>query len=171
MRFKPASRPCPASSFESNTMNAFCRFICFFFVSAVVWAAEIELPANIKAEVQIVRGERDGYWEKVLLVSFPEVRRTLSTSDGLIEARAALNHAGHPLLWNKVSMQFMGQDGRGGKAYTEHVHGNMARLLALDKSGEINRIWDKWLGPNTEFKMTRDEKVVPLSELKFDPLP
>lgn len=44
-------------------------------------------------------------------------------------------------------------------------------LLALDKSGEINRIWDKWLGPNTEFKMTRDEKVVPLSELKFDPLP
>ena len=115
-------------------MNAFCRFICFFFVSAVVWAAEIDLPANIKAEVQIVRGERDGYWEKVLLVSFPEVRRTLSTSDGLIEARAALNHAGHPLLWHKVSMQFMGQDGRGGKAYTEHVHGNMARLLALDKS-------------------------------------
>ena len=44
-------------------------------------------------------------------------------------------------------------------------------LLAMDKSGEINRIWDKWLGPNTEFKMTRDEKVVPLSELKFDPLP
>jgi len=44
-------------------------------------------------------------------------------------------------------------------------------LLALDKAGEINRIWDKWLGPNTEFKMVRDEKVVPLSELKFDPLP
>jgi len=44
-------------------------------------------------------------------------------------------------------------------------------LLAMDKAGEINRIWDKWLGPNTEFKMVRDEKVVPLSELKFDPLP
>lgn len=44
-------------------------------------------------------------------------------------------------------------------------------LLALDKAGEINRIWDKWLGPNTEFKMVRDEKVVPLSELKFEPLP
>ncbi len=44
-------------------------------------------------------------------------------------------------------------------------------LLALDKAGEINRIWNKWLGPNTEYKMTRDEKVVPLSELKFDPLP
>ena len=44
-------------------------------------------------------------------------------------------------------------------------------LLALDKAGEINKIWNKWLGPNTEYKMVRDEKVVPLSELKFDPLP
>lgn len=44
-------------------------------------------------------------------------------------------------------------------------------LIALDKAGEINRIWNKWLGPNTEYKMMRDEKVVPLSELKFDPLP
>ena len=44
-------------------------------------------------------------------------------------------------------------------------------LLALDKAGEINRIWSKWLGPNTEFNMVRDEKVVPLSELKFEPLP
>ena len=46
-----------------------------------------------------------------------------------------------------------------------------AALLELDKAGEINQIWDKWLGPNTEFKMTREDKVVPLSELKFTPLP
>ena len=44
-------------------------------------------------------------------------------------------------------------------------------LIALDKSGDINKLWDKWLGPNTEYKMTRDEKVVPLKDLKFDPLP
>jgi polar amino acid transport system substrate-binding protein len=44
-------------------------------------------------------------------------------------------------------------------------------LIGLDKAGEINRLWNKWLGPNTEYKMVRDEKVVPLSELKFDPLP
>jgi polar amino acid transport system substrate-binding protein len=44
-------------------------------------------------------------------------------------------------------------------------------LLALDKSGEINRLWDKWLGPNTEYKMVRNEKVVPLAQLKFDPIP
>jgi polar amino acid transport system substrate-binding protein len=46
-----------------------------------------------------------------------------------------------------------------------------AALMALDKAGEIDRIWAKWLGPNTEYKMTREEKVMPLSELKFELLP
>ncbi|AJD45998.1 ABC transporter substrate-binding protein [Rhizobium sp. SEMIA 4085] len=44
-------------------------------------------------------------------------------------------------------------------------------LRKLDTSGELNKIWDKWLGQNTEYKMTRTDKVVSLSELKFDPIP
>jgi polar amino acid transport system substrate-binding protein len=44
-------------------------------------------------------------------------------------------------------------------------------LAALDKSGEINQLWDKWLGPNTEYKMVRTDKVTPLSEMKFTPIP
>jgi polar amino acid transport system substrate-binding protein len=45
-------------------------------------------------------------------------------------------------------------------------------LYALEKSGEIDRLWAKWLGPNTEYKMVREEKVQPLSALKnFTPLP
>jgi polar amino acid transport system substrate-binding protein len=44
-------------------------------------------------------------------------------------------------------------------------------LLAMDQAGEINQLWDKWLGPNTEFKMVRTDKVVPLKELKFTPIP
>ncbi|GAB7550209.1 ABC transporter substrate-binding protein [Cupriavidus sp. CuC1] len=44
-------------------------------------------------------------------------------------------------------------------------------LLAMDKAGEINQLWNKWLGPNTEYKMVREDKVVPLSELKFTPIP
>ena len=115
-------------------MKNLSRFVFLLLVSAVSWAGEIDIPANIQAEARIIRGERDGYWEKVLLVSFPEARRTLSTADGLLDARAALNHAGHPLLWQKLGMQFMGQDGRGGKAYAEYVHENMSGLLQLDKS-------------------------------------
>jgi polar amino acid transport system substrate-binding protein len=44
-------------------------------------------------------------------------------------------------------------------------------LLAMDQAGEINQLWDKWLGPSTEFKMIRTDKVAPLSQLKFTPLP
>lgn len=119
-------------------MKSLCRFACLLFFSITAWAAGIDvlanIPADIGAEARILRAEREGYWEKVLVVSFPDARRTLSTSDGLLEARAALNHAGHPQLWQKVSTQFMGQDGRGGKAYAEHVHENVAGLLHLDKS-------------------------------------
>lgn len=44
-------------------------------------------------------------------------------------------------------------------------------LVAMDKDGEINTIWNKWLGPDTQYKMVRDDKVVPLKDLKFDPIP
>ncbi|AOO82672.1 ABC transporter substrate-binding protein [Bosea vaviloviae] len=44
-------------------------------------------------------------------------------------------------------------------------------LRAMDQAGEINQAWNRWLGPDTEFKMTRTDKVVPLSELKFEAMP
>ncbi|MFZ4289423.1 ABC transporter substrate-binding protein [Variovorax sp. HJSM1_2] len=46
-----------------------------------------------------------------------------------------------------------------------------AALLAMDKAGEIDAIWAKWIGPNTEFKLVREEKVTPLADLKFELLP
>jgi polar amino acid transport system substrate-binding protein len=44
-------------------------------------------------------------------------------------------------------------------------------LAALDKDGEINQLWDKWLGPKTEYQLVRVEQVTPLSQLKFTPIP
>ena len=44
-------------------------------------------------------------------------------------------------------------------------------LVALDGAGEINQLWNKWLGPDTEYRLTRSEKVVPLSQLQFTPIP
>ena len=46
-----------------------------------------------------------------------------------------------------------------------------AVLLEMDNAGEINTLWDKWLGPDTQYKMVRTDKVVPLKDLKFDPIP
>lgn len=44
-------------------------------------------------------------------------------------------------------------------------------LYAMENSGEIDAIWERWIGPNTEYKMVREDKVQNLSELKFEPLP
>lgn len=44
-------------------------------------------------------------------------------------------------------------------------------LMAMEKAGEIDAIWERWIGPNTEYKMVREDKVQPLSALKFEPLP
>jgi len=38
------------------------------------------------------------------------------------------------------------------------------RPAALEKAGELDRLWAKWLGPSTEYKMVREEKVTPLTE-------
>jgi polar amino acid transport system substrate-binding protein len=46
-----------------------------------------------------------------------------------------------------------------------------ATLVEMDNAGEINELWNKWLGPKTEYQLTRTEKVTPLSELKFTPIP
>lgn len=43
-------------------------------------------------------------------------------------------------------------------------------LMSMETGGEIDQIWAKWIGPNTEYKMVREEKVQKLSELKFEPL-
>lgn len=44
-------------------------------------------------------------------------------------------------------------------------------LYAMDKAGEIDAMWNKWLGPDTEFKMTREERVQPITAIQFTPIP
>ncbi|AIA73241.1 putative extracellular solute-binding protein [Pectobacterium atrosepticum SCRI1043] len=43
-------------------------------------------------------------------------------------------------------------------------------LKTMDDNGTIDGIWDTWIGPNTEYKMVREERVQPLANLKFEPL-
>lgn len=49
-------------------------------------AEALVLPAEVMADARIDQRERDGLWEKTLIVRFPEVRRALSTSDGLVDS-------------------------------------------------------------------------------------
>jgi len=43
-------------------------------------------------------------------------------------------------------------------------------LMAIEQSGELLTIWNKWLGPNTQYGIARTDKVTPIKDLKFDPM-
>lgn len=108
-------------------------------IPSLLYAADLNLPENLKARAIIIKAERDGLWEKMLVVTFPERRRTLSTVDGLVEAMAALNHSAHPLLWEKVSKKFANKDGCGGKTYIEFMQEKIARDFSL-KNRDITKM-------------------------------
>lgn len=92
-----------------------------FDVPTGILAANILIPENLQATAVVMQSEREGLWEKTLVVAFLEHRLSLSTADGLVEASAAVNHSAHPRLWEKV-----------GKAYIEHVREKLADELDLD---------------------------------------
>jgi len=46
-----------------------------------------------------------------------------------------------------------------------------AVLARLEKSGELERNWEKWLGPKTAYGLKRTQTVTPIKNLKFDALP
>lgn len=46
-----------------------------------------------------------------------------------------------------------------------------AVLAKLEKSGELARNWEKWLGPKTAYGLKRTHTVTPIKDLKFDALP
>ena len=113
--------------------------VTLVMLPALLLAADIQIPENLRARAYVLKAERDGLWEKSLVVQFAEKRRTLGTLDGFIDAYAVLNHSAHPLLWQKVSEKFMSQDGRGGKLYTEFMQQKVADDLKLKKS-DINKM-------------------------------
>eukprot|EP01037_Dinobryon_pediforme_P026466 gene26466-28997_t len=57
---------------------------------------------------------------------------------------------------------------KGEPAFTAAVNKG---LMGLEANGEFKKIWDKWLGPDTKYGITRTEKIAPLSELKFQAMP
>ena len=106
-----------------------------FADTRLVVEQSVVVPAEVEAEALIIRSERDGLWEKTMLVTFPQPRRVLSTFDGLGFVRAAINHSAHPLIWKDVGRTFMNADGHGGQAYVEYVRTQIAERLGLERSG------------------------------------
>ena len=96
------------------------------------FAEHITIPETLQAKAMVIQSEREGLWEKSLVLVFPEKRLSLSSFDGLVEAAAAVNHSAHPRLWKMVGEAFMGEPGCGGKTYVEYIRNKLADDLGLD---------------------------------------
>lgn len=99
----------------------------------VVFAGDISLPKDLNASASISRGERAGLWEKTLIVRFPDKRRTLTTTDGFVDAQAAINHAAHPELWMKVHDEMQTRHELGGNVYVRNVQERIAKGFGLKR--------------------------------------
>ncbi|OPY93413.1 MAG: Adenosylcobinamide amidohydrolase [Syntrophaceae bacterium PtaU1.Bin231] len=108
-------------------------FLLIFLIPSLAAADDPALPQALEARATIMRSDRDGLWEKTLIVQFPQRRRVLSTNDGLIDAMAAANHAAHPLLWNRLDgTGIIKKDHEaGGRLYMRKIRERTARTCGL----------------------------------------
>jgi polar amino acid transport system substrate-binding protein len=44
-------------------------------------------------------------------------------------------------------------------------------LLRMERQGQIDGIWNRWLGPGTPYDMRRTDRVTAIAKLDFQPLP
>ncbi|MDQ5988333.1 MAG: hypothetical protein CSYNP_04093 [Syntrophus sp. SKADARSKE-3] len=84
----------------------------------------INLVQGLNAKAFVVRTDRNGLWEKSLVIQFPELRRVLSTKEGFVNAMVAVNHSAHPELWEKISQEMKTDEG---KVYLQVIKEKIAK--------------------------------------------
>jgi adenosylcobinamide hydrolase len=105
--------------------------LVIFLLPSFAAAGEIALPQGIEARATVVRSDRDGLWEKTLVVRFPQIRRVLSTNDGVLNTKAVANHSAHPRLWS-CSGDAMKTDHRvSAKVYMQNIRKRTAHDCGL----------------------------------------
>lgn len=112
-------------------MRQFLRILFFLLIPSFVMAVDIPLPQDLNAKAFIVKEERNGLWEKTLIVQFPQRRRVLSTNDGFVDALVVVNHSAHPLLWKKVCEEMKSEHEVGGKIYMRKIREKIAQRLSV----------------------------------------
>ena len=122
-------------------MTRFLTHIVVILLLLPTWAgaADIIIPDHLQAKASVIRSDRDGLWEKALVIRFPERRRLLSTKDGFVQVFAAVNHSAHPLLWARVSETMKKTDEDGGKVYEAKTVERLSRILHL-RRGDLTLV-------------------------------
>ena len=127
-------------------MRRFLWVLIFLLIPSFVMAGDISMPQDLNAKALVIKAERDGLWEKSLVVQFYEElvshngditplisqrRRVISTNDGFIDAMAVVNHSAHPLFWKKVCQEMKTREEIGGKVYSRKTKEKIAELLGI----------------------------------------
>lgn len=60
---------------------------------------QIDLPTELEARAFVDTIKADGLWEKTLVLLYSSKRRMLSTTEGFVQSRMAINHGAHRDLW------------------------------------------------------------------------
>ena len=105
--------------------------LILMLLSPAAWAQNSALPESLQARAFILRGERDGLWEKTLVVELSAPRRVLSTQDGFMTAKALLNSAAEPALWVKVCRDLKTEKEDGGKVYLQRMKKKISGSLKI----------------------------------------
>jgi adenosylcobinamide amidohydrolase len=100
-------------------------------ILADVKIEEVPLPADVGAKAFVIKKDKDGLWEKTLIIEFPKKRRVLSTIDGFMEVKAVANHSAHPEIWKKVCEEKKTKEEKGGKVYIREVKEKIAKHLRI----------------------------------------
>ncbi|WP_211248394.1 adenosylcobinamide amidohydrolase [Thermodesulfobacterium hydrogeniphilum] len=104
-----------------------------FYLTQFVYAKNIPLPKELQAKAFIIYSQRDGWWEKTLVIRFNRERRCLSTYESFKNVLAVVNHSAHPNLWKKVCQVLKTKNKVGGKVYMEEIREKVADLLNIPK--------------------------------------
>ncbi|AJY68357.1 hypothetical protein RW64_01455 [Geobacter sulfurreducens] len=107
--------------------------ILLLFLPAVALAVDISIPKDLDAVASVSAGERAGLWEKTLIVRFPAKRRTLTTTDGFVDANVTINHAAHPELWMKMHEEMQTRHELGGNVYVRNIQEKIAKGFGLKR--------------------------------------
>jgi len=135
-------------------MRRFIWVLIFLLIPSFVIAGDISLPQDLNAKAFVAESERDGLWEKTLIVQFYEKggshkwdnvplvsqrRRVISTNDGFMDAMAVVNHSAHPELWKKVCQEMKTEHEVGGKVYSRKVKERIAAQFGI-RSEDISQM-------------------------------
>ena len=99
-------------------------------------ADDIALSPDFNAHAFIVKSDKDGLWEKTLVVHFQQRRRLLSTNDGILDVLAAADQPAHPMFWHAAGRTMTSGDGSRAKVYNPKIHEKIAQWLGV-KAEEV----------------------------------